>query len=146
VAAKHGAVSQEADPNDLLLISHLLSPERTGVHDEIMALIKMGVLRTTPSGCVVLTDDWYVHVDPLLLNDMEHWSKRADQKNKHCMAEFIRDELAQSWKRVDRGWVLLSDPDDVMFPDDEWDEWRRHFQDRHELHVNEAEGIEKFGI
>lgn len=145
-ATKHGVSSQDSDPSDLLVMSHLLSPQRTGVYDEVMALIKMGVLRTTSRGCVVLTDDWYVHVDPLLLNDMEHWCKRADQKNKHSMSESIRDELTRSWRRVDRGWALSSDPDDVVFPDIEWEEWRRHFQDHHESHVNEAEGIEKFGI
>lgn len=133
--------------SDILLMSHLLSPKRTGVYDEIMALRKMGVLGRTRSGCVVLHKDWVSRVDPLLLDDMDqHWGKRVDPMNKHCVSKSIRDELEKSWSRVDGGWAMSADLEDVIFRDDEWDEWRRHFHDRFVSQVNEDEGIEKFGI
>lgn len=135
------------EANDLLLMSHLLSPKRTGVYDEILALVTMGVLQRTRSGCVVLADDWQDHVDPLILIDMDlHWSKRQDPMNKHCMSKSVRAKLQRTWTRVEGGWAMSSDPDDVIFRDDEWDEWRTHFQDRFNSQINEAEGIEKFGI
>lgn len=128
-------------------MSHLLSAQGTGVYDEIMALVKMGILRRTSSGCVALDDDWSEHVDPLLLDDMErHWSKRADPSNKHCINESVRDELELLWTHGDRGWAFSSDPDDLIFADDEWDEWKGHFQGRRDSQLNEVEGIEKFGI
>ena len=133
--------------HDIFLMSHFLSPKRTGVYDEIMALTKMGVLGRTQNGCVVLTEDWISHVDPLLLDDMEqHWGKRIDPMNKHCVSNSIRDELHNTWVRVDGGWALSADPEDVIFRDDEWEEWQRHFKDRFVSHINEAEGVEKFGI
>jgi hypothetical protein len=139
-------VSLEAS-SDILLMSHLLSPKRTGVYDEIMALTKMGVLGWTRDGRVVLAKDWVSHVDPLLLDDMEqHWRKRIDPVNKHCLNKSMRDELENSWNRVDGGWALSADSEDIIFRDDEWDEWRLHFQDSFVSQINEADGIEKFGI
>jgi hypothetical protein len=107
----------------------------------------MGVLRRTISGCVVLDKDWAMHVDPLLLNDMdEHWCKRLDPRNKHCISRSVRTQLESEWTRVRRGWAISSDLDDIVYPDDEWNEWKEHFQDRFESQINDTEGIEKFGI
>jgi len=133
--------------NDILLMSHLLSPKRTGVYDEIMALMKMGVLRRTRGGCVVLAEDWEVHVDPLVLSEMEqHWCKRMDPMNKFGLCRSMRAKLERSWVRIEAGWALSADPDDIIFGDGEWDEWRTHFRHRFESQINESEGIEKFGI
>ncbi len=133
--------------NDMLVLSCLLSPKSTGVYDEIMALLTMGVLRRTISGCVVLAKDWAMHVDPLLLNDMEeHWCKRLDPRNKHCISRPVRTKLESEWTRVRRGWAMSSDLDDIVYSDEEWNEWKEHFQDRFESQINDTEGIEKFGI
>ena len=146
----NGALGNAHSPeetNGKLLMSHLLSPQRTGLYDEVMALYEMGVLRRTCGGRFVLSDKWYNHVDPLLLEDWAlHWGKDIDPKNKHCLSELIRDELATSWSHVEGGWALSNDAADIVFLDDEWEEWQRHFRDRHESHLNEAEGIEKFGV
>ncbi len=145
-AVKQNNTTLEA-ANDILLVHHLLSPKRTGLYDEVMALTDMGVLRRTRTGCLVLANDWYSHVDPLLLDEMEHnWSKRVDPTNKHCICRSMRTKLERSWRRVERGWSLSDEPEDVIYRDDEWEEWRSHFRDRFDSQINEADGIEKFGI
>jgi hypothetical protein len=132
----------------LSLVAHLVSPQSTGLVDELLALVRSKILSMTTTGYAVLMNrDWTNHVDPLLLHDMcSRWSKKQDPENKYCVNRQIRRELEEIWLRVDGGWAQSGDPDDVVYPDDEWEEWRLHFQEKHESRENEADGIHKFGI
>ncbi|KAG7336899.1 hypothetical protein IV203_030460 [Nitzschia inconspicua] len=77
-------------------LMHSLSPTTSGLYDEVLALLKMNVLRVR-SGILVLADDWYENVDVFVLDDMsEYWSIDVDPDGKYCVHEEIRDTLKKN--------------------------------------------------
>jgi len=133
---------------DLALIAHLVSPEKSGLYDELMAMIRSGVLKIDNRGVAILNgDDWYSKVDVLLLNDMFHqWSPSVDTENKFCMDEHVRRALQTNWECVDGDWALTSDPFDIIHHDEEYEEWRRSFENTNQAQEDSIEGIGKFGF
>lgn len=131
---------------DLVRLAYLVSPERTGLLDEMMALVETGLLERTMDGGAVLPKDWFMKVDPLILENMEaHWSVEADPNSKYLVHPKVRNGMT-NWERVDGGWALKEEPSDVIFYDEEWEEWRKTFLDREERRVNQEDGIGNFGI
>lgn len=137
-----------------LIVLHLVSPERSGILDELLSLVRSGIIRKTKSGGAVLRKHWYSQVDnPLLLDDMNaRWSLDADPENKHCVHNKIRYNLASYWMRLDDhgggggAWALSEDMTEEVYLDQDFEEWRQSFEEKAEMKSSEEDGIGKFGI
>lgn len=132
---------------DLLRIVYLVSPQRTGLFDELVALHRAGILAKTKKGGAVLTEDWVQRADPVLLDDMHlRWHVGEDVLNKFRVHPRVRRDLANYWLRLDEGWALNEDISDVVYSNDEWSLWRRNFQAQIEHQADNNDGIGNFGI
>ena len=129
------------------MIIHLLSPARTGLYDEMIALLKMGVFKISTSGIPLLTEDWWTKIDIVVLDDMHtSWSTKIDPDSRHCVNEELRDTLEEKWVKSSRGWTLLENRDELIFDFAILDEWRETFEGRLEEKANLLEGIGRFGL
>jgi hypothetical protein len=129
----------------LCLAAYLLSPVSTGLYDELLALVKTGVIDISPSGIPALAEDWVTKVDYVVLQDMEdHW--KNDAMNRYCIWPAMKDMLQSEWIYEDDNWALSSDPDDVIYNVPELEEWRQFFQGQIEAQTNLSEGIGRFGL
>merc|ERR1712194_265861 len=129
------------------LVIHLLSPARSGLYDEMIALLKMGIFKTSPSGIPVLTEDWWTKIDIVVLDDLySSWSTKADPDSKNCVNEELRDTLEEKWVKSDYGWSLLENPKVLIFDHAILDEWRETFESRLEEKANLSVGIGRFGL
>jgi hypothetical protein len=136
--------------NDILdqfcLAVHFLSPASSGLYDELIALLKMGVLKVS-SGIPVLTDDWWSKVDIIVLDDMKtSWSTSVDPDSRYCVNEELRDTLEEQWKKSNCGWALVDNPRDLIFDFTVLDEWKETFENRLVEKANLSEGIGRFGL
>jgi hypothetical protein len=130
-----------------LIVAHLVSPERSGILDELLSLARSGIIRKTKNGGAVLRKNWSSQVDPLLLDDMNaRWSLDADPENKHCLNNKIRYNLASYWIRLDGAWALSEDMGEEVYLDQDFEEWRQTFEEKAEMKSNKEEGIGRFGI
>lgn len=140
-------VVSKQQASDYASVVHLMSPTRTGVFDEVMTFMKMGVLEISPSGVPRLSEDWFSKVDIILLEDMESaWGSQMDPDGKYFVHKALRQGLEKHWERHSYGWVLTADPDDLIFDFDELDEWRMTFEGKVEEKANISEGIGRFGL
>lgn len=140
-------VVSKQQATDYASLVHLMSPTRTGVVDEVMAFIKMGILEISPSGVPRLSEDWSSKVDIILLADMDSaWKSQVDSDGKYCVPNALRQSLEEQWERHSDGWALRADPDDLIFDFDELDEWRKTFEGKVEEKTNISEGIGRFGL
>ena len=132
---------------DLLCLAvHLLSPSGTGLYDEILALLKMEILKVR-DGIPILTPDWYTKVDIIILDDLGNaWSSEADPDGKFGINDELRDTLEEQWIKYDYGWALADDPKEIVFEYSVLDEWRETFEGRLEEKKNLVEGIGRFGL
>lgn len=127
--------------------AHLLSPSSSGLYDELMALVKMEVLKTHSSGIPFLSRDWFLKVDILVLDDMDRcWGSDADPEGRFCIDEEMRDTLEEQWVKSDYGWSTADDPNDLVFDFEVIDEWREAFQGQMEEKANCTEGVGRFGL
>jgi hypothetical protein len=97
----------------------------------------------------VLAEDWFSKVDPLVLDDMDaKWSYAADPDNKYLIDHKVKRDLANYWTRADDddAWVLQEDLSEIVFVDEEWEEWRRSFEAEKSIVADSEDGIGKFGI
>ena len=142
------ASPSQSTSTDVLRILHAISPQCTGLLDELLALQQAGILvRTKPGGVAVLANDWYAQIDPLVLDDMhERWHLTVDTANKYRVHPRIQRELANYWIRVDEGWALNDDLSVIVYDQHEWDEWRHTFQKRVDQQTDQQDGIGNFGI
>jgi hypothetical protein len=132
---------------DMISLAYLLSPKKTGLLDEVKALMQLGIVRKSKQGAAVLSKEWFARVDPLVLEDMDmKWSFEADPNNKYLINGKVKRDLANYWIRVDGAWALNEDLSELVFLDNEWDEWRRSFEDEAEKRADDEDGIGKFGI
>jgi len=132
---------------DMLKLSILVSSRHTGLLDELKALEQLGIIEMSKFGGAVLTEDWYTKVDPLILNEMEsNWSFERDTNNKFLIPSKVKRDLANYWVKVDSAWALNEDLSEIVFTDEEWNSWRRCFEDEIEKMENYEDGIGKFGI
>jgi hypothetical protein len=131
----------------LRVLATLASPESSGVVDELLALIRMGVLRVDERGIPSLADAWWEHVDLLVLEDMNNlWSVKADSQGKFGIIDEIRLPLKEKWRRTRDGWVMTDEPNQIVFDFDEFDLWREAFEEKQQEEQDDDEGIGKFGI
>jgi hypothetical protein len=129
------------------LVIHLLSPSRSGLYDELIALLKIGILKISSSGIPVLTEGWWAKIDIVILDEMSSsWSTKADPDSRYCVNEELRDTLEERWVKSDHGWSLLENPKDLIFDFGVLDEWRETFEGRLEEKANLSEGIGRFGL
>jgi hypothetical protein len=129
------------------LVIHLLSPARSGLYDEMIALLKMGIFKISPSGIPVLTKDWWTKIDIVVLDEMNSsWSTKTDPDSRHCVSEELRDMLEEKWVKSDYGWSLLENRKELIFDFAILDEWRETFEGRLEEKANLSEGIGRFGL
>ncbi|KAL3915106.1 MAG: hypothetical protein SGILL_005801 [Bacillariaceae sp.] len=125
---------------------HYLSPGGTGIYEEILALLKMEVVKVR-SGIPVLTSDWFEKVDIMVLDDFGTcWSSDLDPEGKYCISEELRDTLEDKWVKYDYGWALADYPKELVFEYGVMDEWKESFEDRLEENENRSEGIGRFGL
>jgi hypothetical protein len=133
---------KSAEALKVLLLA--LSPSRSGVCDELLALIRMGVLRLE-NGIPTLARKWWTDVDVLMLDDMfENWGLDADPSGKYAIVDSIRKPLGKHWKKTEEGWVL--DGYDVVYEDSEFDAWRLAFEDKQQSQSDNIDGVGRFGI
>jgi hypothetical protein len=131
----------------LATLSVFVGPSHSGLYDEILALVRCGVLSINGKGAMELATEWYVWVDFLILGEMaDLWSTKVDPRGKYCVHERVRTDLEKNWFRVSRGWALGESRSKPVFEDDDWGEWRRAFEGKHEVIQAEADGVGKFGI
>jgi hypothetical protein len=134
---------QHAQP--LNVLAHVLSPTRTGVMDELDALIKTKVVVVDDRGIPTLSRDWWTRVDILVLDDMEaKWGIDIDTKGKCGVFEPICKTLYRKWTSCDTGWALNTDIEDIVYEYQEFDEWRMAFTDKQRSRFDHADGIGKF--
>jgi hypothetical protein len=127
------------------ILAHVLSPSRTGVYDELLALSRTGVLAVDDRGIPGLTKDWWSRVDLLLLDEMhESWGLQADTLGKYGVAEKVRRTLNRKWVRTDCGWALAKEDDDIVFDFEEFDEWRVAYEDKQRARSDGADGVGRF--
>jgi hypothetical protein len=132
---------------DMISLAYLVSPKKTGLLDEVKALLQLGIIRKSKQGAAVLSKEWFARVDPLVLEDMDmKWSLEADPDNKYLINGKVKRDLANYWIRVDGAWALNEDLSELVFLDNEWGEWRRSFEDEAEKRADDEDGIGKFGI
>jgi len=125
---------------------YLLSPACTGVFDELLALLRLGIVSIKGS-IPRLTKDWYERVNLHFLSEMhECWSPHVDKSGKYLVNQKIRRKLSKEWVIVEDGWASRDDPDDVIFDFDSWDEWRESFFQKQEDQSNKKHGIHRFGL
>lgn len=130
-----------------MILSNLLSTDRTGVLDELLALQRFGVLTLKKGGVPKPAKDWYSSVDLMLLNEMyECWSPQADPMGKFMVSSKMRRKLHDKWIPSEQGWALKEDPGEIIFEYDEWDEWRNSFEEKQEEKTNTEHGIGGFGL
>jgi hypothetical protein len=147
-----GVVSKVEDPissqeqvDALQLLLHVLSPTRSGVCDELLALIQMGVLAVDERGLPALCHDWWSNVDVLLLDDMaESWGVAADPSGKYGITDAVRMPLDEQWTKAEDGWALGEE--DTVYEDSEFDAWRAAFEDKQQAQSDNIEGVGRFGI
>lgn len=138
----------EQTVEQLCLAAYLLSPASSGLYDELLALVHMGVLEISRTGIPVLAEDWAAKVDYVVLEDMEAaWGTDVDSDGRYCIHQEMRDALEEEWiKTANGGWALASDPEDVIFDPDVLEEWRQFFHGQLEAKANITEGIGRFGL
>ena len=140
----------------LTKLAFVMTPEQTGICDELMALLQSDILRIDKArGIPVPTQDWYTKVDVLLLIDMdEQWGCIADPSGKYGIAPEVRQRLREHWKPASDGWALVTstkenktrthDDDDIIFPYEEIVEWRDAFEQKHQMRTDGMNGIGRF--
>lgn len=129
------------------LVIHLLSPARSGLYDEMIALLKMGIFKVSSSGIPVLTEDWWAKIDIVVLDEMNSsWSTKVDPHSRYCVNDELRDTLEEKWVKSDYGWSLLENPKELIFDFGILDEWRETFEGRLEEKANHSDGIGRFGL
>jgi hypothetical protein len=147
-----GIISKVEDPipslehvDALQLLLHVLSPTRSGVCDELLALIQLGVLAVDERGLPALCRDWWSNVDVLLLDDMaESWGVAADPSGKYGITDAVRMPLDEQWTKAEDGWALGEE--DIVYEDSEFDAWRAAFEDKQQAQSDNIEGVGRFGI
>jgi hypothetical protein len=142
----HGVTKEVAD--EFAWIAHLLSPQRSGLYDELQTLITMNILQIHPvSGIPVLADDWVGKMDVFVLEELDTaWGTTADPDGKYCIHDELVDALEEYWVKSSYGWALAEDPDDLIFDLEELDEWRQSFEGKLDAKENYSVGIGRFGI
>lgn len=131
----------------LSALATALVPDKTGVLDELMALVGMDVLRVDERGVPVLTNDWWANVDLLLLEDMNNnWALKVDPQGKFGVDDSIRKPLGAKWRRLYHGWAFADNLKEIIFDFEEFDEWREAFEEKQQEQIDDSEGIGRFGI
>jgi hypothetical protein len=132
--------------NALKILAHVLSPNQTGVYDELLALVRTGVLLVDKRGIPALAKDWWSSVEILLLDDMyESWGLQADPNGRYGVAEKVRKTLHRKWVRTHYGWAFAQDEEDIVFDFEEFDEWRMAFEDKRRAQSDGVDGVGRFG-
>lgn len=125
---------------------HLLSPARTGLYDELLALLKMEVIESK-NGIPTLTQDWWSKIDNILLEDMdENWSTEVDPDGKFRIHDELRDTLEEQWVKSEFGWSMAEDRKTLIFEFAVLDEWRQSFEGQQEEKAKRKDGIGLFGL
>lgn len=128
----------------ITVLAHVLSPQQTGICDELLALLCKDILIIDESrGILDLSEDWYSKVDVTILEDMQlNWGRSADPGGKFGIIEEIR-KLCDSWDRTAEGWLLKED-NEIVFLFDELREWRKAFEHKHQVLSDGKDGIGRF--
>jgi hypothetical protein len=125
-------------------ILSFLDPMQTGVADEILALLSQGILCINEEKRLRLSDDWYVHVDCLVLDEMESsWGSAMDPVGRYGVSDTIRMSLAKNWTRQGTKWIIDSQ---AVHDSAGMKEWRDTFENKKENYDCNVQGIGLFGI
>jgi len=131
--------------NAMKALAHASSPKRSGVSDELLALIRTEIFSLDNRGIPTLTKDWWSKVDLLLLDEMyERFGIQADAAGKHGVAEKIRKRMERKWARTQLGFAFASDPKDIIYDYEEFDKWRMAFEEKQQSRSEGAAGVHRF--
>ena len=144
-------------------LAHLISS--TGVYDELMALVKMGIVEiirpfgddndhhdNRGDGIPILTKDWYKNVDFVILDDMDKgWSSEQDPYRFSLVPEGLRNVIEKWWIKSHHGWRMKDDEEDddddeVIFDFQAIEEWKQAFTGQQEQQARYDEGVGQFGF
>jgi hypothetical protein len=128
-------------------LAYAVAPSTSGVLDELHALAHSEIVGINEAGIPVLSEDWFLRVDLLLLDDMDSfWSLDIDPTGRYGISDYIRSTLNITWKKNQFGWALVEEPDSIIFDFGTFDEWRVAFEDHQQSKVDSTEGVGRFGI
>jgi len=126
----------------LKALACFVSPDRSGIADEILALMKMDIIEIDERGACVLAEEWWANADLLLLEDMNlNWGRSVDPRRKHGVSEKIQKILREKWRRTESGWVANEEPNSLVFDFEEFDDWREAFERKQQSLLDDSEGI-----
>lgn len=124
-------------------IIHLISTPRTGLYDELLALVRMEVIEIQ-NGIPVLVNDWVSKIDHLVLEDMDgSWSSDTDPDGKFCINDEFRDTLEEHWEKSTMGWYFQHE---LVYSIADLDDWRESFEGQEEERANKTDGVGRFGL
>lgn len=145
VADLEGAEGSSQKLEAMKFLAHAASPMRTGVFDELLALVRTEILSIDSRGIPTLTKDWWSKADLLLLDEMhERFGVSVDPNGKCGVAEKIRKRLDRKWARMNEGWAFASDHRDIIYDFEEFDQWRVAWEEKQRSRSEGAAGVHKF--
>jgi len=125
------------------LLAYAIS--QTGICDELLALVRTEVVSIDNRGIPKLTKDWWSKVDLLLLDEMhEHFGVQADSTGKFGIAQMVRKKLDRKWVKGHYGWSFENDPHDIIYEYEEFDEWRRAYEEKQQSRSDGVAGVHRF--
>ena len=129
-----------------LLLTDLVSSSKTGLLDEIYFLMQERIVELSSNGSIMLSDNWYEHVDSIFLNEMQsQWGLENDPDGKFCVSTKVREKLNEIWKKDKKGWVR-SDTNILVHDCSILDSLKEKFELSFETVFDGLKGIGKFGI
>ena len=126
-------------------LAYTASPLRTGILDELLALVRSETVSIDSRGIPALTKDWWSKVDFLLLDDMhERFGVRVDPTGRYGVAEKIRTKLDHEWTSTPQGFAYASEPEDTVYDFAEFYQWRTVFEEKQQSQSEGATGVHRF--
>ena len=126
-------------------LAYAASPLRTGILDELLALVRSETVSIDSRGIPALTKDWWSKVDFLLLDDMlERFGVRVDPTGRYGVAEKIRTKLDHKWTSTPQGFAYASESEDTVYDFAEFYQWRTVFEEKQQSQSEGATGVHRF--
>jgi hypothetical protein len=127
------------------VLAWILSPNRCGIFDELMALIQTNVITVQPNGIPTLAKTWWSSIDILLLDDMwNHWGMQKDNLGNFGICPKVRNMIHRKWSRSKDGWALSPRNNVTIYEFDEFDEWRLAYEAKQQTTSDGVHGIGRF--
>ena len=131
------------------LVTYLSSSARTGLMDEIFALLKAKTISVDTLGVPSLSRDWYSKVEHGVLLEMDReWGVAADSlgAGRYLIPGVVKKTLRRKWRHIGGNWALSKDISTVIYSDTEYERELREFNEKRRKIIDESIGIQRFGF